>query len=215
MVDPEYVHIEITDVPKEFILVYGLARIENHNGWIYFEIRCGCYNLPQAGILANDLLCGHLEKEGYCKAGTTPGLWKHKWQTIQFYLIVSDFGVEYVGIEHFNHLLLVLQRYHQVQTNMAGDKIVCLNVQWDFPSKRVCINMRSYVKDLLLGLNWPMPKKPQLLPFTTTPIAYGQKTQFIPDKDTLASLSPECIKRVQKLSGLYCIIHKLSIISCW
>ena len=28
------------------------------NGWIYFEIHCGCYGLPQAGILANNLLCG-------------------------------------------------------------------------------------------------------------------------------------------------------------
>jgi hypothetical protein len=28
------------------------------NGWIYFETCCGCYGLPQAGILANNLLCG-------------------------------------------------------------------------------------------------------------------------------------------------------------
>jgi hypothetical protein len=64
----------------------------------------------------------------------TPGLWKHKWWPIQFCLIINNFGVEYVGIKHFNHLV-VLQRYHQVQTNMAGNKIVGLNVQWDFPSK--------------------------------------------------------------------------------
>ncbi len=91
-----------------------------------------------------------------------------------------------MGIEHFNHLLLVLQRYHQVSTNIEGNKIAGLNVQWDFPRKQVRIIMRSYVKDLLLSLNWPMPKKPQLLPFTTTPIAYSQKTQFTPD--TLAPL---------------------------
>jgi hypothetical protein len=51
-----------------------LARKEDHNGWIYFEIQCGCYGLPQAGILANNLLCGCLEKEGYYKAATKPGL---------------------------------------------------------------------------------------------------------------------------------------------
>jgi hypothetical protein len=43
-----------------------------------------------------------------------------------------------------------------------------------------------------------MPKKPQLLPFTPTPIAYGQKTQYTPDKDTSAPLLPERTKRVQK-----------------
>ncbi len=45
---------------------------------------------------------------------------------------------------------------------MAGNKIVGLNVQLDFPSKQVHINMKSYVNNLLLSLNRPMPKKPQL-----------------------------------------------------
>jgi hypothetical protein len=115
LVDHKYVRIKITDNPEEFILEYGLAGKEDHNRWIYFVIQCGCYRLPQAGILANNLLCGCLEKESYYKAATTPGLWKHKWRPIQFCLIVHDFSIAYVGIEHFNHILLVLQRYHQVQ----------------------------------------------------------------------------------------------------
>jgi hypothetical protein len=84
MVDPEYVHIKITNIPKEFILVCRLARKQDHNGWIYFEIWHGCYGLPQVGILANNLLCGCLEKEGYYEAATTPGLWKHKWYQYSF-----------------------------------------------------------------------------------------------------------------------------------
>ena len=58
MEDPKYVRIKITDIPEEFILEYGLAGMEDINGWISFEIRQGCYGLPQAGILANNLLCG-------------------------------------------------------------------------------------------------------------------------------------------------------------
>jgi hypothetical protein len=38
MVDPEYVCIKIIDILKEFILEYGLAGKEDHNGRIYFEI---------------------------------------------------------------------------------------------------------------------------------------------------------------------------------
>ncbi len=56
MEDPEYVRIKITGIPEEFILEYGLAGMEGKNGWIYFEICPGCYGLPQAGILANNLL---------------------------------------------------------------------------------------------------------------------------------------------------------------
>jgi hypothetical protein len=88
---------------------------------------------------------------------------------------------------------------------MAGNKIAGLNVQWDFSSKHVPIDMRSYVKDLLLSLNWPMSKKPQLSPFAATPIAYGKKIQFTPEKYTPASLLPERIERIQKIvrSRLY------------
>jgi hypothetical protein len=54
MPDPEYVRIKITDIPAEFMEEYKLAGTDPE-GWIYFEIRQGCYGLPQAGILANDL----------------------------------------------------------------------------------------------------------------------------------------------------------------
>ena len=109
MEDPKYVCIKITDIPEEFILEYRLAGIEDINGWIYFEICWGCYGLPQAGILANNHLRGRLEEESYYKAHSTPGLWQHKWRPVQFCLIVDNFGIEYIGIEHFNHLLALLK----------------------------------------------------------------------------------------------------------
>jgi hypothetical protein len=95
MPNPEYVRIKITDIPAEFIKEYKLAGTDR-DGWIYFEIRRGCYGLPQAGILANDLLRSRLLVEGYYEVESSPGLWRHKWRPIQFCLIVDDFGVEYV-----------------------------------------------------------------------------------------------------------------------
>jgi hypothetical protein len=59
--------------------------------------------------------------------------------------------------------------------------------------------MRSYIKDLLLSLNWPMAKKTQLVPFSATLILSGQKTQFTPDKDTSAPLLPKRLKSIQKI----------------
>ncbi len=83
MPDPEYVCIKISDIPAEFIEEYNLTG-KDRDGWIYFEIHQGCYGLPQAGILADNLLHTCLEAECYYKAATTPGLWHHKWQSIQF-----------------------------------------------------------------------------------------------------------------------------------
>jgi hypothetical protein len=113
MLDLEYVRIKILDIPAEFIEEYNLTG-KDRDGWICFEICQGCYGLPQAGIPANDLLHTCLKAKGYYEAATTPGLWRHKWQPIQFCLIVNDFAVEYVGIEHFNHLLNLLKKNHGV-----------------------------------------------------------------------------------------------------
>ncbi len=55
MPEPEYVCIKIPDIPQELIKEYKLVG-RDHDGWIYFEIRQGCYDLPQPGILANNLL---------------------------------------------------------------------------------------------------------------------------------------------------------------
>jgi hypothetical protein len=71
MPDPEYVRVKINDILVEFINEYSLAD-KAHDGWIYFEIRQGCYGLPQSGILANNLLHLHLELEGYFEAASTP-----------------------------------------------------------------------------------------------------------------------------------------------
>jgi hypothetical protein len=55
MPDPEYVRVKISDIQEEFIDKYNLAGWDR-DGWIYFEIHQGCYGLPQAGILVNNLL---------------------------------------------------------------------------------------------------------------------------------------------------------------
>ena len=83
MPNPEHVRIKISDIPDEFCMEYNLGG-RDRDGWIYFEIRKGCYELPQAGILANDLLCSRLLTEGFYEAASTPGLWRHKWRPLQF-----------------------------------------------------------------------------------------------------------------------------------
>ena len=51
----EYANIKLSVIPQEIIDEYNLLEYE-HNGCIYFEIVRGCYELPQYGKLANDLL---------------------------------------------------------------------------------------------------------------------------------------------------------------
>jgi hypothetical protein len=87
MPDPEYICIKLHDILDKFIKEYNLLG-QDRDGLIYFEIPQGCYGLPQAGILANNLLQSRLVAEGFYKAASTPGLWHHKWRPLQFCLIV-------------------------------------------------------------------------------------------------------------------------------
>ena len=55
----EYIRIKLSDIPEETIKQYKLNDI-TRNGYAYMEVQKGIYGLPQAGILARDLLVRRL-----------------------------------------------------------------------------------------------------------------------------------------------------------
>ena len=63
------------------------------------------YGLPQAGLLAQELLEDRLLVHGYHQNQLIPGLWKHDTRPITFTLVVEYFGVKYVNKEDVNHLM--------------------------------------------------------------------------------------------------------------
>ena len=202
---PEYVRMKIADIPQEFIDEYNLHKFVR-DGWIYFKIVRGVYGLPQSGKLAYDQLRTRLEAAGYFEAVTTPGFWRHKWRPIQFCLIVDDFGIEYIGKQHADHLANVLRKYHDITTDWEGSKFAGINLAWNY-SKRECrLTMEGYIRDLLLKYGHPIPAKPQHSPHKHIPISYGAKQQFSPEADTSQPLDEAGIKRVQGIVGalLYC-----------
>ena len=104
----EYMRLAMEIIPEEIIQQYKLRDI-SHKGFIYMEIHRGMYGLPQAGIIANNLLTKRLEPHGYYQCRHTPGLWKHKWRPIMFSLVVDDFGIKYVGRQHAEHLIWAIE----------------------------------------------------------------------------------------------------------
>jgi hypothetical protein len=73
--DPfEYMRIPIKLIPQEIILQYNLLPLVS-DGHVYIEVQKGMYGLPQAGILANQLLARRLDIHGDNETKFTPGLW--------------------------------------------------------------------------------------------------------------------------------------------
>ncbi len=114
---------------------------------------------------------------------------------------MDDFGVKYVGLEYFNFLLELLKKFHDVQCNMAGDKLASIAIQWDYPGKCCRLSMPRYIDNLLLKFKHPCPLKPRLSPFACLPISYGTKTQFSPDEDKSALLDDSRKHRIQEIIG--------------
>jgi hypothetical protein len=68
----EYMKMPFFLFPQDIIEHYGLLD-KVLNGYMYMEICKGMYGLPQAGILAKNLLKKHLAKHGYYQQPHTPG----------------------------------------------------------------------------------------------------------------------------------------------
>ena len=94
----------------------------NKNGFVFVKcvgVMCG---LPHAGIIAQEFLEERLEEHGYHQSKTTSGLWTHETQPINLTLIVDVFWVKYVGAEHANHLISVLEQHYKVSKDWRGKR---------------------------------------------------------------------------------------------
>ena len=118
--------MRITDIPDEIVQEYKLKDKVTTEGYIYLEVRKGMYGLPQAGLLAQELLEKRLKKHRYTQSKLIPGFWTHKWRTIQFSLVVDDFGVKYQGKEHAKHLMNALKETYEISEDWEGEKYIGL-----------------------------------------------------------------------------------------
>ncbi len=89
--------LKITDIPEEIIKQYKLKLSATPDRYVYCEITRGMYGLPQAGIIAQELLEKQLTEYGYYQSKIINGLWKHKTRPICFCLVVDDFAMKYVN----------------------------------------------------------------------------------------------------------------------
>jgi hypothetical protein len=149
MVRYKYVHIRIEDIPEEIIVEYKLCDKVSSDGHVYAEIQKRMYGLPQAGILAQELLEKQLNEHGYSQSKAVPGLWTYKTQPISFTLVVDDFGVKYVGKEDAMHLICILKEYYEISEDWSGRKYVGITFDWDYRNRRVHLSMPGYITKAL------------------------------------------------------------------
>jgi hypothetical protein len=198
----EYMRIKTDLVPTAFKNAYNLWD-KIYNGYVYMEIRRGCYGLPQAGILANKLLKKRLATDGYFELPHTPGLFKHISRPVQFSLVVDDFGIKYSGQEHLDHLIQAIKRHYDVKVDHTGSLYCGITLDWHYDKEYLDISMPGYVTKQLTKYNHPLPKKPVNTPWEPYPIKYGHPIQETLPHDDSPPLSTQNITHIQQIVGSF------------
>ena len=128
----KYMKIPLVLFPEWIKKQYNLDT-HARDGFVFLEIQRAVWGLPQAGILANKLLRKRLKLHGYYECTNTPGLWRHTTRPITFLLVVDNFGVNYVGKEHADHLINCLKmETYKLTEDWEGGLYCGILLQWDY-----------------------------------------------------------------------------------
>ena len=200
MPTPEYMHLKLGIISDEIIAHYNLRDLVDEDGWVYIEIRKGMYDLPQAGILTNQLLEKCLAKKGYYQCQHTPGLWRHVWRSIIFCLVVDDFGIKVTHKSDMIHLNEALEEHYTVAVNWEGTLFCGVKLTWDYINHQVDTHTPGYIPKALTKYQHPHPTTPQHPPYKSTPIQYGTKVQRV-EEDNSPPLTEKEIKHIQDIVG--------------
>jgi hypothetical protein len=198
---PEYMRLKITDIPQEVIDHYKMMSLVTKDGYVYCKIIRGMYGLPQAGIIAQELLEKRLAEYGYHQSKIINGFWKHKTRPISFCLVVDDFAVKYVNQEDADHLIKAIQKYYPMTVDTAATKYIGLTIEWDYKNRKAHIHMPGYLEKAFIRFKHEAPEKIQNSPHPHVIPQYGAKTQYAKDEDESPPLSKEETKYVQAVAG--------------
>ena len=61
----KYMCLKLSNLPDSMVQHYNLAEKATREGYVYVEIKRDIYELPQAGLITQQLLEKRLNKKGY------------------------------------------------------------------------------------------------------------------------------------------------------
>jgi hypothetical protein len=199
----EYIRIPLSFIPQAIIDLYNLNDIAV-DGYVWAEVRKGMYGLPQAGILANQLLQRKLEPHGYRPVPITPGLWRHDKRNIHFALVVDDFGVKFTKRADAEHLMNTLTTVgYKVSQDWDGTRYCGLTLNWNYEERHVTVSMPGYVERALQRFCHSKPTRHEPSPHAWTQPQYGAKIQYATTPDATPFLDVKNKTLVQTVLGTF------------
>jgi hypothetical protein len=115
--------------------------------------------------------------------------------------VVDNFGVKYVGVEHAEHLLGVLQSKYKVTHNWNGDKFLGIKLKWDYLNGTVDLSMPGYIERALQRFQHSNPIKPEHSPHCYIEPQYGAPVQYTEPTDESKPFNKAETKLLQEIIG--------------
>jgi hypothetical protein len=199
----KYSRIKLELFFQDIINMYNLTSKVDHNGNVNCKVRQEMYGLPQAGIIAQELLETQLKMAGYTQSKLTLCYWNHKRQPISFSLVVDNFGINYIRKEHVMHLVSIPQKHYKVKEDWEGRQYPGITLDWDYRNHEVHLSMPEYVECALAQIGHPIPSKPQHQPHQHTILTYGATVQYAKPDDTSRQLLPAKKKSIQEVISVF------------
>jgi hypothetical protein len=121
-----------------------------------------------------------------------------------FALVVDDFGIQYTGKEHADHLLEALLRdYEAVTMDWVGSLFCGITLDWNYEERHVTLSMPGYVQAALEEFKHPVPAPIEHQPYLHASPQYGVALQLTDPQDDSPLLDDEGNKHLQRLTGKF------------
>jgi hypothetical protein len=91
-----------------------------------------------------------LMKKAITQIQIVPVFLKYKMKTIQFVLVVNDFGIMYLKDIDLDHLIKSLEKHYDVTLDKEGKEYVKIESDWDYDKRKVHLSsMAPYLQKAL------------------------------------------------------------------
>ena len=154
----------------------NITYTKTKSRFVYVKINKSIYSLPQTGSLVKKLPNKCLEPEGYFEVPHMTGLWKHIYKSIQFTLVVYNFGIKFTNKKHVYHLINALKNHDQFAKDWTGSLYCGIGLKWEYDNCTLKIFIMGYIKKLLQKYNHIKRKKFQHTSYQPAPHKYGKSS---------------------------------------
>ena len=113
-----------------------------------------------------------------------------------------NFGVNYVGKEHADHLIGVLIEFYVVDKDWEGKKYCGIILDWDYIKQQVHLSMPGYYDEGLTRFQHELQKIMDQLHEHVVPV-YSATIQYTKNVDTPTKLGPVDTKFIQQVTGTF------------